>query len=297
MRKDLDPFRPNGFFVEDERSESGEIVPVATILLLNRECPWRCLMCDLWKGSLEAPAPPGAISAQLDYALERLPAARQIKLYNSGSFFDPRAIPRDEHRTIASRLSCFERVIVESHPALVTREALRFAELLDGRLEVAMGLETIHPDVLPRLNKRMTLEQFKVAARVLCEESVALRVFVLLKPPFLDEAEALLWTARSIDFASDSGASVVSIIPTRPGNGALDALAAAGEFSPPRLEAVEAALAAAIERARGRVFADLWDIARFSECARCLPDRRNRLRLMNLHQIVPDCIHCERCHP
>jgi len=70
-----------------------EAVPVATIFLTNRECPWRCVMCDLWKNTLIDSVPLGAIPSQIDYALARLPAARQIKLYNSGSFFDTQAIP------------------------------------------------------------------------------------------------------------------------------------------------------------------------------------------------------------
>ena len=93
-RNSLDPSRPYAFFVEEERSASGEVVPVATVFLTNRECPWRCLMCDLWKNTLAETVPAGAIPAQIDYALQRLPPARQIKLYNSGSFFDTQAIPR-----------------------------------------------------------------------------------------------------------------------------------------------------------------------------------------------------------
>src|SRR5882757_8265431 len=79
-----DPRRPHAFLVEEERAESGEIVSVATIFLTNRECPWRCLMCDLWKNTLTESIPSGAIPEQITFALSRLPAARQIKLYNSG---------------------------------------------------------------------------------------------------------------------------------------------------------------------------------------------------------------------
>ena len=38
-RDQLDPQRPYAFLLEDERSESGEIVPTATVFLTNRECP------------------------------------------------------------------------------------------------------------------------------------------------------------------------------------------------------------------------------------------------------------------
>ncbi|HYV30381.1 MAG TPA: hypothetical protein VEO53_04635, partial [Candidatus Binatia bacterium] len=286
-RRALDSMRPHAFLLEEERAESGEVLPVATVFLTNRECPWRCLMCDLWKNTLTESVPPGAIAAQIDYALNALEknrrpdfqrggsagmlsavpelaagnrldrqagvrAPRQIKLYNSGSFFDPRAIPPDDYPAIAARVRGFERVIVECHPALVGQRVLRFRDLLSGRLEVALGLETVHPAVLPRLNKRMTLEQFSRAAGFLKEHAVALRVFLLVKPPFLDEAEALEWAKHSLDFAFDCGATVASLIPTRFGNGALEALAESGAFSAPRLVTLEEALGYGVHLRRGR---------------------------------------------
>ena len=81
------------------------MVDVATLFLTNRECPYRCLMCDLWKNTLTETVPIGAIPAQIDYALGQLPPARQIKLYNSGSFFDPHAIPPQDHPAIAAQVA------------------------------------------------------------------------------------------------------------------------------------------------------------------------------------------------
>ena len=59
--------------VETEADDDGGAVEVATVFLTNRECPWRCLMCDLWRNTLEETVPEGAIAAQIRYALERLP--------------------------------------------------------------------------------------------------------------------------------------------------------------------------------------------------------------------------------
>jgi radical SAM enzyme (TIGR01210 family) len=297
-RSAVDPSQPHAFLIEPERSDTGALVSMATIFLTNRECPYRCLMCDLWRNTLSGPTPTAAIPAQIDYALARLPPAHQIKLYNSGSFFDPAAIPVNDYPAIAERTRSFDRVIVESHPALIGKRSFEFQKQLNGTpLEVAMGLETVHPDILPRLNKRMTLPDFQAAAATLATRQIALRVFVLLKPPFLEEGDALAWAQRSVDFAFDQGASVVSIIPTRPGNGALDALQEAGQFSMPRLATLEQALAYGIKQNRGRVFADLWDLARFSRCAVCFAARQRRLEWMNREQQwLPDveCHHCER---
>ncbi len=294
-RNRLNPWRPYAYLAEEEPSETGEVVPVATIFLTNRECPWRCLMCDLWRNTLTEAVPAGAIPEQIRYALDRLPQARHVKLYNNGSFFDPKAVPPGDFEAIAELVRPFERVIVECHPALVGEAPLRFRDLLQGRLEVAMGLETVHPQVLPRLNKGMTLVQFSRAADFLRRNGIALRVFILVVPPFLKADEGLYWAKRSLDFAFDCGATVASLIPTRGGNGAMEALAARGEFKPPRLGALEAAAAYGIGLDRGRVFADLWDVERFASCTACFAPRAARLREMNLRQVVPPPVDCQHC--
>lgn len=268
---------------------------MATVLLANRECPWRCLMCDLWQSTLTETVPEGAISEQVRRALARLPQADWIKLYNAGSFFDPRAIPRAEYEPVARKLVGFGRVIVESHPALVGDDTLRLRDLLPGRLEVAMGLETIHAGVLESLQKGMTADDFGRAAQRLAAAGIALRAFVLAGLPFLSEQEGLAWTVRSIAFAFECGAEVVAVIPTRPGNGALDALEKRGEFVPPLLTTLEAAAAAGLGLGRGRVLADLWDLDRFSGCGACFAARRERLAAMNLAQRVLPPVGCDRC--
>jgi radical SAM enzyme (TIGR01210 family) len=252
-------------------------------------------MCDLWRNTLETTVPEGAIAAQVRYALERLPSARHLKLYNAGSFFDPRAIPPAEYPEIARLAAPFERVIVECHPALVGPRCLEFRDRLAGRLEVAMGLETAHPEVLERLNKRMTRDQFRRAAKFLADAEIDLRVFILVRPPWLSEAEGLEWAKRSLEFAFDCGASGCALIPTRAGNGALEALAAAGEFVPPSLTSLEASLEYGLERRRGRVFADLWEIRRFASCPACSEARIGRLQEMNVTQRIPAPIRCDRC--
>ena len=324
QRNALDPTRPYAFLVEDEHSATKEIVPVATLFLTNRECPWRCLMCDLWKSTLTETVPIGAIPAQIDYALAQLPPARQIKLYNSGSFFDPNAIPPQDHDTIAKQTANFERVIVECHPFLIGQSCFQFKSKLEElntchserseepphfarsadtaslsnsytKLEVAMGIETVHPQILAKLNKRMTTDQFAKAADLLLKNNIDLRVFILVKPPFMREEESLEWAARSLDFAFDCGATAATLIPTRAGNGAMEALEAAGDFSPPRLTTLEAAATYGLTLNRGRVFADLWDLNPSTACPHCYEARIERLRTMNLHQITPAPITCQHC--
>jgi radical SAM enzyme (TIGR01210 family) len=253
-------------------------------------------MCDLWKHTLTSPVPPGAIPKQIEYALVRLPSRpQQLKLYNSGSFFDSGAIPPDDYGTIAERVSFAENIVVEAHPRLVGDRALFLRDLLSGSLEVAMGLETVHPDVLPRLNKRFTLDHFAQATDFLRREDIHVRAFVLVKPPFLDESQAIEWAVKSVRFAFASGVSIVSLIPTRPGNGALDYLMQSGEFSPPSLGTLERSLELSLEMAAGRVFADTWDLKRFSTCNACFARREQRLNTINLTQTLTPRVDCPVC--
>lgn len=306
-RAALDVFRPQQFLLEQERAESGEIVSVATLFLTNRECPWRCVYCDLWKSTTTETVPLGAIPAQIDFALRELgdPAIRQIKLYNAGSFFDPNAIPPGDYPAIAQRVHGFERVIVECHPALVGDSAVRFRDLLTPHaprptLEVAMGLEIADDAILAKLNKRMTLAMFKRAAEFLRTNGIALRAFVMVKPPFVrGEEEALDFARRSVDFAFDCGATAVALIPARFGPAELDALARSGDFAPPKLATLEAALDYGVALRRGRVFADLWDLEQFADCLECFPARRDRLGRINLQQQFEAravCAFCQQRH-
>lgn len=292
-KNQVDPRRPYAFFSERERAASGEIVDVATIFLTNRECPWRCLMCDLWKNTTDASVPPGAIVEQIDYALAQLPPARQVKLYNSGNFFDRRAVPADDHGPIADRVRSFERVIVENHPLLVGDACARFRDRLGTRLEVAMGLETVHPEVLPRLNKGMTLADFARAADWLLQHSIDVRAFILLRPPYLSEAEGMEWALRSLEYALSLGIGCAAVIPTRGGNGILESLSSAGDYAAPRLSSLEQTLEAGLALGRGRVFVDLWDVERLADCAVCAAARIARLGRMNLSQQIEPPVRCE----
>jgi radical SAM enzyme (TIGR01210 family) len=283
-RNAVSPDRPYAYLVEPEAAPGGGVVDVATLFLTNRECPFHCLMCDLWKNTLAYSLPPGRIVEQIRWALERLPPARHLKLYNAGNFFDPRAIPPQDDPEIAQLAAGFERVIVECHPRLVGGRCWEFHRLLSADLEVALGLETIHPEVLPRLNKRMTLHDFDGAVRALRAHGIAVRAFILVRPPFLIDEDGLDWAKRSLDHAFAVGVQCCSLIPTRGGNGALEELAREGQFAPPSLESLEQALVYGLSLRAGRVFVDLWNIDQVSPEAINRAARIERLARMNLSQ-------------
>jgi radical SAM enzyme (TIGR01210 family) len=285
-RNAVSPERPYAVLVEPEPAGDGRLVDVATLFLTNRECPFRCLMCDLWKNTLATSVAVGQIPSQIRWGLSQLPVAQHLKLYNSGNFFDPRAIPPDDYAMIARLAEPFERLIVECHPRLVGSRFRDFRAMLSSEFEVAMGLETIHPEVLPRLNKAMTLDDFSHAVRVVRAEGAHVRAFILVRPPFLTDDEGLEWARRSLDYAFAAGVECCSLIPTRAGNGAMEQLALDGLFAPPSLEALEQALEYGLSLRAGRVLLDLWDVANVSPDAPRRTERIARLARMNRTQSI-----------
>jgi radical SAM enzyme (TIGR01210 family) len=291
----IDPRRPLGVLVEEERRRAGP-ERALTVFLAGAECPFTCIFCDLWRQTLDGPTLPGALPGQLGAALRQADAGRidRVKLYNASNFFDSRAVPPGDLEELAGLLAPFSAVTVESHARTVGRRCREFADRLTGRLEVAIGLETIHPDALPRLNKQMDLGDFDRAAQFLREHGMDLRVFVLVGAPFVPEEESVRWAIRSVEHALEQGAAAVALIPARGGNGAMEQLAAEGWFAPPSVAHLEQALEGSLALG-GVVTADLWDTDRLAGCPACRNARLDRIQEMNTTGQAGPSIQCPLC--
>ncbi|NEW82101.1 MAG: radical SAM protein [Mariniphaga sp.] len=288
----VDPLIPYGWLVEKEHAISGEIEDTAIIFLTNVECPFHCLMCDLWKNTTDRPVPVGAIPQQIERALANMPQTKHLKLYNSGSFFETRAIPYGDYQRIAALVSGFETIIVESHPKFIGESCLQFSKMLKPELQVAIGLETVHPEILQKLNKQMTVDDFSASVNFLNRNGIRSRAFILLKPPYLSESESIFWAKKSIDFAFDTGVECCTVIPVRAGNGTLEVLIEKGEFNLPEIQSLETVLEYGIQLNAGRVFADTWDLELFSKCPECADQRIGRINEMNLTQMIVPVVRC-----
>lgn len=275
-----------GWQRERERQLDGALIDDLTVFLTGRECPWTCVFCDLWRFTTDAPTPKGAIPGQLEEALDSvgpLETSAQLKLYNASNYFDEKAVPESDDRAVAGLARVFDRVIVESHPKLIGARAFRFADRLDGNLQVALGLETIHPTAQPMLGKGAALGTYAEAARALIAHGITWRAFVLVGAPWVPPDEDATWVARTARFAIDHGAEHVALIPVRGGNGTLEQLQASGDWTPPSLGQLEAAYDASLAFGHEAVVtADLWDLDTLpGGCSKCRGPRTERLAALN----------------
>jgi radical SAM enzyme (TIGR01210 family) len=293
----VDPWKAHGSILEDERRPGGTIERALTVFLAGAECPFTCSFCDLWRWTLDGPTPPGALPAQLARVLQALqrPLPDRLKLYNASNFFDRRAVPARDLPAIAELARSFAGVTVESHANTIGPLTLEFGRLIPGQLEVAVGLETIHPVATRHLNKRLDLARFDRAAGFCAEHDIDLRVFVLLGAPYIAPDDSVEWTVRTAEYAARRGAATIALIPVRGGDGELERLAALGHFVPPHLSQVEAALERCLGLAPVVVAADLWDIHRLPACTECRPRRVERLRRLNLTGRPAPPVACRAC--
>jgi hypothetical protein len=122
-----------------------------------------------------------------------------------------------------------------------------------------------------------------------------LRVFVLLGAPHVPATESVEWAVRTVEHAAQRGASIVSIIPVRGGNGEMERLSALGHFTPPTFSQLEDALDRCLSIAGTAVTADLWDIGRLGGCGHCHDSRVERLRRLNVSGRPEPRIACAQC--
>jgi hypothetical protein len=122
-----------------------------------------------------------------------------------------------------------------------------------------------------------------------------LRVFVLLGAPYVPVEGSVEWTVRTVEYAAERGASIVSIIPVRGGNGEMERLSALGRFTPPTLSQLEEALDRCLPLAGTVVTVDLWDIGMLRVCDACHDARTERLRRLNETGRAEPRITCAKC--
>ncbi len=293
-REPVDPERPQAVWDEQETAAAGTTVTTRVMILTGSECRFTCSMCDLWRHTLASPTPVGSLPTQIRAGLA-LPASdaaapRWLKLYNGSNFFDQRSVPREDLPTVAQLARPFERVVVENHPRLHSDAVARFRDQLTGQLEVAMGLETAHPEALAALNKQMTLSDFEAACSRLHGLEIETRAFVLLGVPGVPPKDTVAWCRQSVACAIDCGVRHVSVVPLRAGNGWIDQQIHTGCLELPTAADLEQAADEAVALPRSSrqvVTVDLWDFDRLrGTCQACRVLRRDRLEAMNVAQVV-----------
>jgi radical SAM enzyme (TIGR01210 family) len=196
-----DPHEPTRVWVDEDNTPEG-VRESLTIILNTGGCRWAraggCTMCGYVAESVEGgTVAHDALMDQLEACLahEREHADEPcplIKIYTSGSFLDEREIPTETRQTIAETFGDRERIVVESLPDFIEHDRLVDFTEQGLAVDVAVGLETATDRVRHDcVNKYFDFADFVTASETANEAGAGIKAYLLMKPPFLTESEAV----------------------------------------------------------------------------------------------------------
>ena len=233
----------------EEEAIGPERVSAFVLILRTRGCYWAdvkgCSMCGYSKDTLGRSATPQELAEQLDRALARYRGEPYVKVYTSGSFLDDREVDPASRLAFASAFSGrARRFLFETLPEFVQPEVVRpLAAAFAGELEVALGLESTDPHVLSKfVNKGSPPSDYFAAAERLRAWGVRSKAYLLLKPPYLTESEAVADVVQSVGEAAPRF-DAISVNPVHIQNGTVvEWLYHRGRYRPPWLWSLVEAL-------------------------------------------------------
>ncbi len=187
------------------------------LVLRTSGCFWfksgGCTMCGYYSDTNPTKVNFENIKNQVDSAFEKYNNEKIVKIYNSGSFFDQNEIPIEGARYILKKFQNAERIIVESRPEFIREKIIKNFIDYKEKLMVAIGLESSNDEILRySINKGFSVNEYIRAAEYLNSIGIPLKTYVLLKPPFLSEREAIEDAIKSAIFASKYS-EIVSLNP------------------------------------------------------------------------------------
>ncbi len=183
----------------------GEIVDSFVIIIRTPGCKWAkisgCSMCGYYNDT-SPNITEEDLMVQIAEAKKKYRGEKLVKIYTSGSFLDDKEVPERVQRKMLDEFSGAERVIVETRPEFIRERKLEMLKEY-GNVMVALGLESANDETLLfRINKGFLVRHYVAAAEKLMENKIPIKSYVLLKPPFMTEAEAIVEAIDTIKFAS-----------------------------------------------------------------------------------------------
>ena len=241
----------------------GEVVDAFVFILQTSGCRWShhsgCSMCGYYSDSIPNVSAE-QLQEQLEMAAERYQGEPIVKVFTSGSFLDDREVPVDVQRQVMQLFfEGADRVVVETRPSFVPGlDRIADAVPSGKTLSVAMGLESANDRVLEyAINKGFTFADWQRAAEQVRDAGFEVKTYVLLKPPFLTEEEAIQDALATVDAAAGLS-HAMSLNPVAiHGNTLAEYLWKRGLYRPPWLWSVVEVLMEASARYDGQVTCDV----------------------------------------
>ncbi len=204
-----------------------------------------CTMCSYLLDGTSTPPTNEQLLNQFIMGMKKLDGLSEplaVKLYTSGSFLDESEVPVSVRSDILTKIQEDDRlkqVVLESRPEYVTPSTMAHIRdcIPQKDVEIGIGLESVNDAIRSIcINKGFSLSDFQQALTIARNHDIDVRAYVLVKPPFLTERDALEDSVETITKAIEMGVTTVSVNPVNiQKNTLVDRLWFRGVYRPPWL--------------------------------------------------------------
>ncbi|ENN96647.1 radical SAM domain-containing protein [Methanocaldococcus villosus KIN24-T80] len=239
--------KPIAVWLKDEIYHDFSIGKCLVIILKTIGCSYnRCIFCS-YKEDASKDIKEEEIIGQFDHALKKYNLEEldsfSVKIFTSGSFLDDREVSKRVRRYIYERLSQYKNLkefSIESRAEYITEDKLdEMRKYLSCHIDIGLGIETFNEELRELLNKGLKCEDIVKAIRIAKKYDVGIKAYLLIKPPFLTERDAIKDAISSAKKAFELGCSRISFCPiTIHKNTVLEYLWKKGQYRPPFLWSV-----------------------------------------------------------
>ncbi len=205
-RESWDATEPATVYKTPEVLPDGTPCTAATVIFRTRGCVWwwksGCTFCGYFN-DVRDDVTADDLFAQWEEAKRRLDdfeGCSMVKVYTSGTFFEDRENPPEWQEAILRETH--ERglhLVIEAQAQLCTQEKLAWVAERHPGCTVAVGLEAYDDAVLRfHVNKGFSTKQWHRSVDMLRDNGLRVKTYLLFKPPFMSEGDALELTSRWI---------------------------------------------------------------------------------------------------
>ncbi len=238
-----DASEPATVYTTPEVLTDGTPCSAVTVILRTKGCHWwwssGCTFCGYFNDTRDDVTNED-LHAQWAAAKEKFDDFKDqamVKVYTSGSLLEDREIPVEFQETVLK--DCAElgkELIVESRCEQLTEEKLAWATSINPTFTVAIGLEAYDDEVLRfHVNKGFTTKSWDRAVANLKKFNLRIKTYLMFKPPFMSEADALDHCVSWIESVAEHS-DEISVNPMNIQRGTvIDRLHRHNEYRPPWL--------------------------------------------------------------
>ena len=202
FRESWDATKPVTVYKTPEVLPDGTICNAATVILRTKGCAWwwksGCTFCGYFN-DVRDDVSESDMFMQWEDAKEKTNGfedCKMVKIYTSGTFFEDRENPISWQELVLRETSEMgKHLVIEAQAQMCTPEKIAWLAERHPGCTVAIGLEAYDDTVLRfHVNKGFSIKQWHKAVEMLRENNLRVKTYLLFKPPFMSEYDALKHT-------------------------------------------------------------------------------------------------------